>query len=694
MLQFKRMSLAMLLVLTGFLGFSISSASADPQEEAPAIDGQIGDILEIEKARDEVYPALVNITVVSQNFRGGRAERSPGAGSGVIVSPEGHVLTNYHVVQNATQITCTRSDGEQFDAEILSHDPLTDLSVMKLDLEDYDGDLPYAEIGRSADLEVGDYVFAMGNPVSLSSSMSMGIVSNPTQVLTDFLGTEIQEMEFDEGEKTGFFTQWIQHDAPILPGNSGGPLVNAEGEVVGINARGVGLGTYGLAIPSDQARRVYNDVLEHDEVPRGWLGIRVLPVDQVNRKKGSLVSWVLPGSPAEELGLQPGDILLSLNGQELDARFFEEVPAIYRKIGEQPPNTDVELEYIRNGSQETASVELDLMEPYVGEQFEVLPFGVTLRNITDPMALNYQLKTSKGVYVTGVRPGFPMEEASPSVRSDDVITEIDGEEVTDVDQIQEMMEEMDEDRTSLPVRLYRDEEEIVTVLDIEESPETPSAGELPDAWVGVERQVLTDEVAEALGKPDQNGFRVTEVYDGTEAEESDLRQGDIIIGIEDETLDASRERDAPMFDRTVERFSIGQTVELTVLRNGDEENIELELEGTPEGPAQMASMEQEQFEFDVREPAFMDYQENNWPQDADGLVVSDVTSGGWANLGGLRVDDLVHTVQGQEIEEIDDFEETMDEVMEEEPDVIRMFVYRGHRTHFVFIDPDWEQIIN
>ena len=681
-------------IISVFLMYSIHLAVGEENDQELSLDEATGSISEVEKARDAVYPALVNISVVSQNFTGGRAERSPGAGSGVIISPEGHVLTNYHVVADATQITCTRSDGEQFDAEILEHDPLTDISVLKLDIEDYEGPLQYAEIGRSADINVGDFVFAMGNPLTLSSSMSMGIVSNPQQVLTDFLGTEIQEMEFDEGEQTGFFTQWIQHDAPILPGNSGGPLVNIDGEVIGINARGVGIGTFGLAIPSDQANRVYQDVVAHGEVPRGWLGIRVLPVDKIGRETGSLVSWVLPESPADRMGLEPGDILLSVNNIETNARFFEEVPAIYRKIGEQTPNQQSEIRFLRNGNEEAVSIELDKMEPYVGEQFEVLPLGVTLRNITGPMALNYQLHTSEGVFVTGVRPGFPMEEASPRVRSDDVITHLDGDKVTSVEEFIDIVEELDEERTQLPVKLYRDAEEIITVLDIEESPDRPSAGELPNAWIGIERQVLTEEVAEAIDLEGETGFRITEIFEGTEAEASGLRKGDVIIAAGEHELDASRERDDHIFDRTIDRFNIGDQVNLTVLRNGNEETIEIELEATPDGPSQMRALEQEQFEFEVREASFLDYQDNNWHRDVEGLVVADVTSGGWANLGGLRVNDLVQTIQGQDVTDIDEFEKVMDEVLEEEPEVIRLFVHRGHRTHFVFIDPDWEQVLN
>lgn len=652
---------------------------------------------EIAEIREEVFPAMVNIRAVQENFSGGRAERTPVVGSGVIVSAQGHMITNYHVVRDATEITITLPDGEQASAEILSNDPLTDLAVLKLDLDEFEDDaVPYAEFGDSGALNVGDQVVAMGNPAALSSSMSMGIVSNPEQVMTDPGGTDIEEIEFEEGEISGIFTQWIQHDALIIGGNSGGPLVNMNGEVVGINAMGVGGfgGGFGLAIPSNLAESVYENVLEHGEVPRGWLGVRVTNVDQLGREDGALVSWILPGSPAEELGLQPGDVLLSVNGEAMDARFLHEVPEVYRKISEQQPNAVADVTFERNGSTHTEQIELEEMEPYTGPEFEVHPLGATFREITNPMALNFQLETSEALYVTGVRSGFPLEEASPGIRSEDVITHIDGEPVRHEEEIRKILAGIDEQREELPVRLYRDNEEIVSVVELEASAPTPPAGDLPDPWIGIDKQVMTQQVAATLNKEGVTGFRVTEVFDNTNAAASGLQQGDIITAIEDSELQARRERDRNEFERTVDQFEIGETVTLHLLRDGEERQVETELEATPASPSAMPVLEQEQLEFAVREPAFEDRLEQGWPEQVEGVMVSDVTSGGWAHLGGLRRDDKIRTVQGEQVSDIESFETAMQAVLEEEPEVIRLFVQREHRTDFVFIDPDWQQIIH
>ena len=213
-------------------------------------------------AKKKVYPCLVNIAVVAKRFVQGRESRGLGAGSGVIVSPAGYVVTNFHVAGDASRITCKLPTGEAIDADIVTPDPLTDLCVVKLRLDqrkDPSKPIPFATIGDSQALRVGDHVMAMGNPGGLNSTVTLGIVSNTARVFTNFSGSAIRNFEFGDGQVTGIFNQWIQHDALILPGNSGGPLVNMKGEIIGINTRG-GSGT-GFAIPATTVRKVLNQAL-------------------------------------------------------------------------------------------------------------------------------------------------------------------------------------------------------------------------------------------------------------------------------------------------------------------------------------------------------------------------------------------------------------------------------------------------
>ena len=261
-------------VLSLAAGLFLAGSSFFPAFGAPPPEARSDEISsDLQAAREKVYPATVNIAVVGQSFEGGRSRKFPAAGSGVVVTGEGHVLTNYHVAGETTRITCRMVDGRRFEASVVVHDPLTDLSVLKLNLPAGET-VTFAELGDSDALEVGDRVLAMGNPQTLSSSMTLGIVSHPNRVFTSFTGAEIEERDLGSGQMTGLLTRWIQHDALILGGNSGGPLVDLDGKVVGINELG-GNGV-GFAIPSNLAREVLEQALAHGEIRRGWFGLSVL----------------------------------------------------------------------------------------------------------------------------------------------------------------------------------------------------------------------------------------------------------------------------------------------------------------------------------------------------------------------------------------------------------------------------------
>ncbi|HYD01564.1 MAG TPA: trypsin-like peptidase domain-containing protein, partial [Phycisphaerales bacterium] len=192
-------------------------------------------------ARDKVFPALVNIRAISIYYGGGKENKTSGAGSGTIITPQGHIITNHHVVNRGVKFLVTLADKTEVDADLVGEDPLTDLAVLKIRTDKLPAGtkLPTAEWGDSSKLIVGDTVMAMGSPLSLSRSVTLGIVSNDERVFANTWTNdrETEELEID-GETTGIFTRWIQHDALINPGNSGGPLIDLHGKIVGINTRG------------------------------------------------------------------------------------------------------------------------------------------------------------------------------------------------------------------------------------------------------------------------------------------------------------------------------------------------------------------------------------------------------------------------------------------------------------------------
>jgi serine protease Do len=671
------------LVVVGALALSLATPLRAEQPEP--LDRLRADIA---LARDRVYPALVNIAVVSRRFQQGRAVRFPSAGSGVIVTPQGHVLTNFHVAEDAARITCHLTSGEEFDADVVTHDPLTDLSVLKLRLEGRSGEnpLPHATLGDSAALQVGEHVLAMGNPGTLSSSVTLGIVATTNRVFKSFTGSSLETMELGQGQTTGIFTNWIQHDALIQQGNSGGPLVNLRGEVVGINE--LGGGGIGFAIPSNLARQVLTASIEKGDLVRGWSGVTIHPVEPLERDDGALVSSVLPDSPAAKAGLQPGDVILSVSGHPLSVRTFEDVPSFYALIADLPVGTDQPVVFLRGDKRSKATMPVARMEKSVGEERAFEKLGISASEITGPMALSRQYPDTTGVVVTGLRPGFPAEVAKPSLEYGDVVIELGGEKVEGLDGLA-AIEEKQKANKELLVRFRRDHGEMVTVLDMTKKLEDRTSTELPRPWIGVQAQVMTPEVAKALGMPDVKGFRVSRVLPGSPAEKAGIEQGDVITAVDGEPLNAYRMQDAEMLRRRIEDMDVGAEPTIAVLRGAERLEIVMELVEAPGNAADAKRYEHEFLEFTVRELTYMDRVGRLLPQDFRGAVVAQVTNGGWANVSGLESGDIILRIQEHEIGTIDDVKTAMEKVEQARPAHVRIFVRRGISTAFVFIEPEW-----
>lgn len=682
-----RTALTLLLVL----GTLLPAAAEERGQDALRRD--------MEFAREQVYPALVNIGVVAQVHRGGRSLRFPAAGSGVIVSPAGHVVTNYHVAGEATRIVCRLPSEEVIEAEVVAHDPLTDLSVLKLKLDtrsDRNAPIPFARIGDSDELTTGDYVLAMGNPLTLSSSMTLGIVSNPKRVFASFTGAEMDELDLGEGQKTGLFTRWIQHDALILPGNSGGPLVNLKGEVVGINE--LGGGGVGFAIPSNLMSWVLNQALAYGEIRRGWLGIEIAHTEKLPQARGALVAFVQPGSPADEAGVIAGDFIRSIDGEPVESRLLEQIPVLYDRIARLDPRSTARLQIARpihgrggNGYEHLELVaRVGRMERYLADEEVDERLGLTIRDITGPMALLRRYPDDSGVLITGIRPGYPAEDARPRLAEGDVLREVNGKPVEDAAAYRKILADLGK-TTKVAVRVRRDAEDVLTVVDVEKKKKPKGGGELPKAWLGIRTQVLTTDVAEALGLEKVRGFRVTQVFPGTEAAKAGLRVGDVVTTLDGKALKAYRPQDAEILSRRVERLTIGEKAALGVLRDGAETTVEVLLEETPQTASETKSAKDGLLEFKVRDITFSDRVDKRWSPTQKGVVVVEVTSGGWANLAGLRAGDLLLSMDDEVTLDVAAFEKILARITEERPSPIVLFVRRAYRTRFLFVEPEYPE---
>ena len=322
----------------------------------------------------EILPTVVSISTSKmvrrssgsfeffRDFFGDRGSRQPqyekqtGLGSGVIFSKDGYILTNNHVIENADDITVTTYDNQTFEAKLIGTDPLTEIAVIKVKGES----LPYARLGDSEKMEIGDWVLAIGNPLGFTSTVTAGIVSAKSR--------SIGIIEDTERDARGSYAieNFIQTDAVINRGNSGGPLVNLKGQVIGINtAIAIATGTgfyagYGFAVPINLARKIMNNLIERGYVVRAFLGIGMNPVDEdvaerfgLDRRQGVLIDQVTDGTPADRAGLKTDDIILRIDNREMN-----QSNEVQNYIALKNPGDDIQLTVLRGGKEKEISVKL------------------------------------------------------------------------------------------------------------------------------------------------------------------------------------------------------------------------------------------------------------------------------------------------------------------------------------------------
>jgi serine protease Do len=350
-----------------------------------------------------------------------RQFKQHGLGSGVIVSPDGYILTNNHVVQDADKIRVTLMDKREFTARVIGTDPKTDLALIKINAGK---PLPYSTLGDSDKVEVGDWVMAIGNPFGFNLTVTAGIVSAKGRALG------------------GNYDDFIQTDASINPGNSGGPLFDTQGRVVGINSAiysstGNNAGI-GFAIPIDLAKSVMDQLREHGRVIRGWLGVRVQEVTPELAKsfglpapEGALVAGVEKDTPASKAGIQRGDIIVKFGGRVLHDE--HELP---EAVAQAPIGKSVPIEIIRNGKPMTLSATIAKLG---GEQVASAGegagsganWGLSVQDLTPDIARQLGVSSTKGVVINKVAPDSPADAAG--LQQGDVVLEVDHSKVSSSD---------------------------------------------------------------------------------------------------------------------------------------------------------------------------------------------------------------------------------------------------------------------
>ena len=355
-----------------------------------------------------------------------------GMGSGFVIDKEGHILTNYHVVEGADEIVVMlESNGKEkeYTATLIGSDSKTDIALIKINRKPGDNtEFPFLELGSSENLEVGEWVVAIGNPFGLSHTVTVGVVSA--------LGRSIGAGPYDE---------FIQTDASINPGNSGGPLINIDGQVIGINTAiisgnaggNVGIG---FAIPINIAKGILKDLKENGSVTRGWLGVMIQKITPeleksfgLSQSEGALVGDVIPDGPAAKGGIKRGDVIIKFNNQPV--RDMEDLPKI---VAATNPGSAVDVEVIRDGSSKILHVTIDVLkdsQELVVAKADLL--GLQVQDITEELAESLKLQGLEGVLVSDVVAGNPASEAG--IRRGDVISEMNRSPVKNIGDYQNLL---------------------------------------------------------------------------------------------------------------------------------------------------------------------------------------------------------------------------------------------------------------
>jgi serine protease Do len=347
-----------------------------------------------------------------EKFFGGTPNRDfkqRSLGSGFVISKDGYIVTNNHVIENADQIKVSLKDGKEYDAKIIGRDPSTDIALIKIEP---DNDLPTLSFGSSEDLKVGEWVVAIGSPFGLAHTVTAGIVSAKGRVIG-----------------SGPYDDFIQTDASINPGNSGGPLLDMNGMVVGINtaiiAGGQGIG---FAIPIDLAQGIINQLKQKGQVTRGWLGVSIQDLTEeiadyygVENQTGALVMEVFPGDPADKAGIQAKDIIIEVNGIPVESS--HDLTGVIANIG---VGDKAKIKVLRKGKEETFTAVIAKRDDKVVAGSQGMPsqneLGIEVSEITPEIARQFNVESSKGVIVTQVESDGLGAEAG--LAPGDVIMEI------------------------------------------------------------------------------------------------------------------------------------------------------------------------------------------------------------------------------------------------------------------------------
>lgn len=633
-------------------------------------------------------PVVVRIEVVSEEGEGGRMRRQSSVGSGAIIDLQGHVLTNYHVAGRGTAFLCRLADGTELPAVLVGADAMTDLAVIRLDLKRLPSGMslpPPAEFADSTLLKTGDVVLSMGCPAGLNQAVTRGIVANPRMIMTRFVG----EMDLD-GESVGELVRWIGHDAVIFGGNSGGPLVDLSGRIVGVNE--IGVGSLGGAIPAQTAREVATTLIREGRVSRSWTGLEFRPLlRSMTGQRGVLVSGVLPGSPAAATKIQPGDRILALGAYEVHAADAEGMPEVARIETSLALGESCTVRLIRGLEAMTFTLVPVERQPRQAREAELAAWGATFRELTAFSARKLRRESTAGLVVDSLRSGGPADQSKPALQLGDLLLIANGKPLENLNDLRRITREALAGAEPQPVlvTLRRGEAELISVVRVAPETDPVPAPRVAKAWAGVSTQVLLPELAKALGLEARAGVRVTQVLPNSAAAQADLRVGDILTRLDDRPIPSRRPEDADWFGSTLREYDPSAKVTLEVLREGKAVTLTLSLEERPTPPSELPALRETRLGFSARALAQDDRNERQLTSDHQGAMITRVERSGWADLAGLRSGDLLVELNGRPVTDRESLATQLTTLATERPRHVIFRVQRGISGAILECEPDW-----
>lgn len=656
-------------------------AKAQQTQKADRVDQAV-----IDAAIAKVYPSLARIHVIMETPKDGRMQKRGGTGSGTIIHKDGYILTNHHVAGNGTRVWVRLSNKTKVDAKVIGTDPQTDLCVIKLNMDQVPANmkpLPVAKFGDFKTLSVGDTVMSMGSPAGVSQSVTLGVVAN-LEMIAPGNSSGLKQ----DGETVGDLVRWIGHDAVIYFGNSGGPLVNLRGEIIGVNE--IGLGSLGGAIPADIAKYVADELINHGRVRRSWTGLITQPrLESRKTGKGVLTGSVVANSPADLAKLQAGDIITHFDGVEVDATAPEHLPLFNRVVLGTPVGKSVEIRYTRNGKEMKTSLKTVERSKAKGKDTALASWGITARDLTRRSAINLKRESTDGVRISSINKAGAAAAAKPALAPGDIIISVNQQKVLTLADLKKLTAARLDGKSGgvdTLVEFERKGQLLAAVVELGKEPNDSQSAAAERAWVGIQTQVITRQLAELLGISGKKGVRVTQVIPGSKAAEAGLKKGDLLLKLDGQVIRAERERDTAVFDSMIREYPSDETIVFDVIRAGKAKKIKCPLEPAPKSAREYRKLINKTLECTLRAPSKADAKEAEIKQ---GIYVDSVERAGWASLAGLAGGDVILTIDGKKVTSLEMLEKELADIEKKKSDYIVLLTKRGNLTRFVEIHPIW-----